>query len=74
MHIHVCTLYVFHVYMCLGLYSFTGGGLVPTGPPVPPPYIPDIDYRKMQSEILSSIKSTLSEDVHRHVEEHVDKV
>ena len=34
----------------------------------------NIDINKLRSEILSSIKSTLSEDVQRHVEEHVDKV
>ena len=36
--------------------------------------VTNIDITKLQSEILSSIKSTLSEDVHRHVKEHADKV
>ena len=72
-----CTCTLLTEYSCC-VWNFPlnaiGGGLVSVTDDSPHLNVTNIDINRLHSELLSSIKSTLSEDVHRHVEEHVDKV
>jgi SUN domain-containing protein 1/2 len=66
--------WILPVVLCSLVAALIGGGLVPVTEESPQYNITNIDVTKLHSELLSSIKSTLSEDVRRHVEEHMDKV
>ena len=51
-----------------------GGGLVPTVEGPLQYNITSADLTTLRAELTASVRSTLSKDVHRHVEEHVDRV
>lgn len=51
-----------------------GGGLVPLADDTPHYNITDSDLTQLHSKIEASIRSTLSDDVRKHVEDYVDKV
>ena len=63
---------LFGKYMCYTCIHVAGGGLVPLDSSR---YnITNSELSKLHSTLTASLRSTLSLDVHHHVEEHMDKV
>ena len=53
---------------------YAGGDLVPSTPNSTQYNITSADLSKLHSELTASIRSTLSIDVHHHVESHMNEV